>query len=336
VNKWPGKVIDIVFIIALVCGAATSLGVGIPMVTAAICSLFGIQETMGLNVVIMLITTALFGLTGFLGLKKGIAKLSNINMVLAFLILLIVLVFGPTKFIMKMFITSVGYLAQNYVRMSTWLDPVGNGGFPESWTQFYWAWFMAYAPFMGLFIARISRGRTLRNVLLGGVAFGGLGCMVFFWILGNFQMDLMVSGKLDIAAIIADKGASTAIMEGFRQIPLGIVVIALYAVCGIVFLATTFNSVSYSIAAVSMKEIKLGEDPNRYIVLFWAFLLALLPIALLALKGPFSTLQSVTVLGSLPLTVVITLEIVSFVRMVRQDRREKEAVQTEAVSSQAQ
>ena len=322
VKKWPGKIIDIFFILSLAFGAATSLSIGVLMVSAAVCSMLNTTTSLFYDLLMLAITTALFAFTGFLGLKKGIAKLSRINSFLALAILVIVFIFGPSLFIIKMTTTSIGLLGNNFFRMSTWMDPVTNGGFPESWTQFYWAWWIAYAPFMGLFIARISRGRSIKNVLLGSMTFGSLGCALFFWVLGNYQMNLQLTGKLDIISLVNSIGASSAIMEGFKMLSVGKLIIALYAICGIMFLATTFNSVSFSFAAVSMKELKQNEDPNRYLILVWAIILALIPAALLALKGPLSTLQSVTVIGSLPLVFIIILEISSFIKMVHQDKKQ--------------
>ncbi len=315
-----GKLIDILFILSLICGSATSLGVGVPMVSAGFCKLFGFQESLTINVAVLLFTTLLFSITGFLGLKKGIAKLSNINMFLSFAILSIVLVFGPTIFILKMTTTSIGLLLNNFIRMSTWMDPVLNTGFPEAWTQFYWAWWISYAPFMGLFIARISRGRSVKNVILGSIIFGGLGCASYFWILGNYGLNLQVTGKLDIVNLVSTKGGSFAIMEMLNMLPLGTIIILMYSICGVIFLATTFNSVSFTIAAVTTKEIKQDQEPNRYLVLFWAITLAILPIALLALNGPFSTLQAVTVIGAIPIIFIICIETISFIKEIKRDR----------------
>lgn len=325
-NRWPGKVIDIMFIISLALGSATSLSVGVPIVSAAVSETLNIgSSSLMMDLMVLTVTTLIFGVTGFLGLKKGIAKLSNISFYLTLLILGLVLIFGPTIFIIKMATTSIGLLVNNFIRMATWMDPINNNGFPESWTQFYWAWWISYAPFMGLFIARISKGRSIKNMLLGSVAFGSLGCSFFFWILGNFQLHLQISGKLDTVNLVETIGPSATIIKGFNQLPVGKIVILLYAICGILFLATTFNSVAFTFASVSMKELKQDQDPNQYLVLFWAILLALIPAAFLALDGPLSTLQSVTVLGSFPLILVIIIEIWAFVKMVKEDANENKA-----------
>ena len=125
-------------------------------------------------------------------------------MLLAFLLLLFILVVGPTLFILKMGTNSIGLILQNLFRMNTWTDPVRNSGFVESWTVFYWAWWMAYAPFVGIFVTRISRGRTLREVIGGMLTFGSLGAAAFYIVLGNYAMHLDLKGMLDVTGMIAN------------------------------------------------------------------------------------------------------------------------------------
>src|SRR5699024_4856495 len=133
-----------------------------------------------------------------LGLDKGIRKLSNINVYLALILALFVIIVGPTSFILTYFTDSFGIMAQNFLRMSFYTDPIGGGGFPHSWTVFYWAWFAATALFMGLFIARISKGRTLKSTILHILGWGSIGSWLYFGIFGGYTMNLQQTGELDV------------------------------------------------------------------------------------------------------------------------------------------
>lgn len=318
-DGWAGKLLDILFILAMIMGTTTELGISIPFITTAFCGLVGAEPSMTLMMVVLGVTTVVFSLAACTGLKKGVAKLGDGSYKLSLLILIFIFVFGPTTFIIKMSTTSVGLFAQNFVRMATWMDPILNGGFAEAWTQFYWAWWMSASMFMGLFIARLSRGRTVRKVLMGSVMYGTLGAGVFFWIMGGFTMNLQFSGKYDIIGKIEEIGANSAIMESLRQLPLGNVVILAIAVCGVLFLATTYDASATSIAAVSQTHLKQGQDPNSKLVLFWSILMVLIPAGILYINGPFETLQAATIVGSLPVAFVMILEIAAFVKMVRND-----------------
>ncbi len=318
-DRWPGKLLDILFIIAMIMGTTTELGISVPFITTAVCYLIGVETNMMYMVIVLIATTVVFSLAAILGLKKGVAKLGDGSYKLSLMILLFIFIFGPTIFIIKMSTTSVGIFAQNFVRMATWMDPILNGGFPEMWTQFFWAWWMSASMFMGLFIARMSRGRSVRNVLMGSVMYGTLGAGLFFWVMGGFTMNLQFTGTFDLIARIEEVGASYAIMESFQHLPLGKIVVLAIAICGVLFNATTYDASATSIAAISQTRLKQGEDPNPKLVFFWCILMVLIPAAILFMDGPFETLQAATIVGSLPVAFVIVLEVLAFVKMVKKD-----------------
>ena len=180
-----GKLIDLVVILSILGGVGTSLGLSIPLVSGLLQTLLDLEESAGLNMLVLFVWTVLFSYSAYMGLGKGIKVLSDINISLAFALLLFVLLVGPTIFILKLWVNSVGLYLDNFIRISLWTDPVSGSGFTEQWTVFYWAWWIAYAPMMALFIARISRGRTIREVILNEVLWGSVGCMAFFAIWGR-------------------------------------------------------------------------------------------------------------------------------------------------------
>ena len=165
-RKPLGKLIDVVIALGIIGGTSTSLGLGVPLVSAMVFELFGIPDVLMTKLVVLALWLVLFGASAYRGLKKGIKILADINMVIAAITLLFILLAGPTLFILSISVNSIGLLADNFVRMMTWMDPIEKSGFPEAWTIFYWAWWIAFAPFVALFVGRISRGRTIRQRIM--------------------------------------------------------------------------------------------------------------------------------------------------------------------------
>ncbi|MGO3345991.1 MAG: BCCT family transporter [Marinomonas sp.] len=163
-----GKIIDIIVIFSIVGGVGTSLGLSVPLVSKLFQSMFGLQDSFGLQMVILAAWIAMIAWSVYNGLNKGIQTLSNINAALALFLLVFVLFASSTIFILNLWSNSFGLLITNFFRIAFWTDPIAKGGFPQSWTIFYWAWWIAYAPMMGLFVARISRGRTIKDIILNG------------------------------------------------------------------------------------------------------------------------------------------------------------------------
>ncbi|MCE2558685.1 MAG: BCCT family transporter, partial [Acidobacteria bacterium] len=166
-DRAPARIVDVLFILALVGGTGTSLGLGTPMVAACVSEVFGVEQTFGLQVGILVVCVTLFAISVYLGLERGIKPLSDGSVIAAILLLAFVLMVGPTNFLLRTGTNSIGLMIENFIRLNTWTDPVARTGFIEDMTVFYWAWWIAYGPFMGLFVTRISRGRTVRQLIFG-------------------------------------------------------------------------------------------------------------------------------------------------------------------------
>lgn len=326
-DKFAGKVVDILFIFGLLGGAATSLALGVPMISAGVERLTGLDgESMVMRSIILIIITVIFAFSSYTGLKKGIQKLSDINVWLTFLILGIVLVVGPTVFIMETTVTGFGNMLKNFFQMATWLEPFGGIGnrketnFPQDWTIFYWSWWLVYAPFIGLFIARISKGRTLKEVILGTIIYGTLGCVLFFGIFGNYAVFLQISGQFDVIQFLNQHSAEATIIEVMHQLPFPKVMIVLFLISAFLYLATTFDSGSYILAAATQKEVI--DEPLKANRLFWAFALCLLPFSLMLVGGEqaLDVLKTASILASVPLTVIFVMMMISFIRTLNEDR----------------
>ncbi len=322
-----GQVTDIIFIFGLLGGAATSLALGVPMITAGIERLTGLDgDSMVMRGAILFIITALFAYSSYSGLKKGIKVLSDGNVILSFVLLGFVLIVGPTVFIMETTITGMGNMVKNFFQMATWIEPFGGIGgrketnFPQDWTIFYWSWWIVYAPFIGLFIARISKGRTMKEVVLGTIIYGTLGCMLFFGIFGNYAVYLQITGAFDVVQNLNTHGTEATIIEVLHQLPFPNLVIILFLISAVLFLATTFDSGSYILAAASQKKV-VGE-PLKANRLYWAFALCLLPFALMLVGGERSleVLKTASLLASVPVLIVFIMMMISFLRTLNEDR----------------
>ncbi|MGR5095301.1 BCCT family transporter [Vibrio maritimus] len=322
-----GKLIDVLFIFGLLGGAATTLGLAAPLISEGLSVLFGLPQNTYTQIGVLAVCTAIFAYSSFAGMEKGIKILSNINFWGAMLLLAIVLLLGPTIFILETGLDSIGRMMSNFFVMATWAEPFGGYGsfddthFPQDWTIFYWAWWLVFAPSMGLFVARISRGRTIKQMVAGSLFFGSSGCFLFFIILGNYGLSLQLSGQLDIVGILNEHGATKAIFSMLSELPFSWFIILLFTMLCIIFTATTFDSISYILASVVQKDVT--QEPMRWNRLFWAFTLSFMPAVLMFLGG-LSTLQTAAIVGGLPLLGIAVMLMISAVKATTLDIRHQE------------
>ncbi len=319
-EQWPGRVIDLLFIVGLLGTAATGLGFGTSVVSSAVTALTGVEDSIGLQAVIIAIATGMIGYSVYRGLDKGIKVLSRINAGLALLLIAFVFIAGPTVFILEMGVTSIGRVIQEFFQMLTWTDPLQRSDFVESWTVFYWAWWLAMGPFVGMFVCKISRGRSIRQVVFGMLGWGSLGCALFFIVLGNYALYLEVNGIYAVVDEAVNVGPSTAIASIIALLPLGSLWLVFIAVIGLIFMVTTYDSASYTLAAGATRAMQEHEHPARWHRVFWAMGLGLLPLSLL-FAGGLRELQTASMLASIPLVGVYGLLAVSIVRMLNSQER---------------
>jgi BCCT family betaine/carnitine transporter len=229
------RLMDSFFMVALIGGAGSSLGFSTPLIAAFIERLTGIPANFALELVVVAVCVVVFAGSVWLGLQEGIRRLSNFNIVLALLFLAAVLLASDTLFLLKMAVNSLGFLFQNTLAMTFWTDPIDNTGFVGDWTVFYWAWWIAYGPFVGLFVTRISRGRTIREVVVGMLLLGSMGVWLFFLVLGNHSLGLQLSGELDVVGIMQSSGGNAAVVAGLNTLPMAALIIGVFAVVAVIF-----------------------------------------------------------------------------------------------------
>ncbi|MBP5981327.1 MAG: BCCT family transporter [Halomonas sp.] len=323
-RSWLGNVIDILFIFGMLGGGATSLGILVPLINQGLGNLFGFTPNSISQIAVLVGTTALFAISAWRGLKGGIEMLSDINMWLGLAVLLFVLTVGPTVFILDTGLNSIGLMLSNLIQMATWTEPFGRfdgfeeTGFRQTWTIFYWAWWLVFAPTVGLFIARISKGRRIKTMVAGSIFFGSLGCALFFIILGNYGLYLQLSGTLDVVQLMNDQSANVAFYAVLAELPLSWLVTLAVVILLSIFTATTFDSIAYILSSAAEKN--LDKEPARWHRLFWAFTLSLLPMSLLFLGG-LETLQTASIVSGVPLLLIALLLMISMVRAAQYDLR---------------
>lgn len=314
-ERWPGRVLDLLFIIGLLGTAATGLGLGTSVVSSSLTELTGLPDGFGMQLGVILLVTLIIAFSVYRGLDKGIKVLSMFNASLALILIGFVLVVGPTSFILETGVTALGTVAQNFLTMATWTDPLQRSTFIESWTIFYWAWWIALGPFVGMFVCKISEGRTIREVIFGMLGWGTLGCASFFIVLGNYALYLELGGLHGVVTQVQAESPSAAIASIIALLPAGQFWLVYLAVIGLIFTATTYDSASYTLAAGASLNLREHEHPRRWHRVFWAVTLGLLPTSLLFLGG-LRALQTASIVASLPLVGVYLLMGISIVRML--------------------
>ena len=329
-----GKIIDYLFLFMILGASATTLAFGVPMISTAITEVFGIEKSVYLDISLIITTSLVFTLSARSGLAKGMAKLANFAVIVSIALFVYILVVGPTSFILKIGLESISFFANNFISMSLMTDPIAtkitedgtqilsqqSASFPQMWTVFYWAWWVVYGPFMGLFVTRISQGRTIREVIIGMLFWGTLGCTIFYGILGGYGMDLYLNGILDLPKMLNELGGAQTVIEVFKTLPMSDFILVLLAIIGVVFLATTFDSAASTMACVSTKG-KLGEgvEPDNNNKLFWCLLIAILPIALLLIGGGMKPVQSASVLMALPTMLISIMMMITLLKFLKED-----------------
>jgi len=310
--------IDIIVVFGIIGGTATSLGIGVPMVSAFISEFFGIPDTLVVKLGLLGVWSALFGASVYRGLKKGIKILADINLALAFAAILFVLIMGPTLFILNLFVNSLGLMFQNMIAMSLWTDPIEGASFPGDWTVFYWAWWLAFAAFVGMFIGRISHGRTIRQLIVGVIGWGSLGTISFLAVMGAYSIHLINNDILPLSDILTNEGMPIMVTKAIVSLPFGKVVLGMFIVLCLIFYATSIDSAAYILASICSKNLSGDQEPLRSSRLIWAGALALLSAGLV-ISGGLETVQSATIVSSLPLIPVIILMCLALLKWLRED-----------------
>lgn len=313
-----GKIIDIIAIFAVVCATATTFSLATPLLTKAMGSIFGFEVTSAVTILVLLLICAVYTVTVLFGVK-GISKLATVCSYLFFAILLYFLFAGgETRYIIENGFQSLGNMIQNFIGLSTYMDPGRADGFAQNWTVYYWAYWLVWCVATPFFIALISKGRTLRNVVYGTFGWGLAGTYMSFIILGGYGLSQQIKHGVDAIGYIGNGGEMyEAILMIFDTLPLPTLALLLLVITMIAFYSTTLDGITYVASSYSYNRISADEEPSRKIRAFWSGMLILLPIALIFAGNTLYSLQGVTIIAAFPVGILLILIVWSFFKDCR-------------------
>ena len=322
-DKAAGKLVDVLAVFALIAGTATTFSVATPLLSLAMTTLFGVPGSKLLTIAILVVVCLVYTVCVMKGIR-GVSWLANVCMYLFGALLLYVLVFGGRPvYIIETGFSALGNMVQNFIGLSTWTDALRTSNFPQNWTIFFWAYWIVWGVASPFFMGSISRGRTVKQVILGTYIFGVSSTLISFIILGNYGLGLQTHGVFDAIGFYEACGDIYATVIAILQnLPVWQLVLALMAVSMIAFYATSFDSITLVASAYSYRELRDDEEVSAGMKLFWAILLILLPIALIFSEGSMNNLQTVSIIAAFPLGMVILLIIASFIKDAKRYLRE--------------
>ncbi len=314
-----GRIIDVMFIFICFGGLSITLGLSVPLVAEVLSSVLGIEPTFTMNIILIVIISVVYSLSSYIGLDKGMSVISGWVAKLAIIFAALIAVFGPTLFIIDNTTNSFGLMLQNFIQMSLFTDPIGKTGFPQAWTIFYWLYWITYAPFTGIFIARVSKGRTLRSVIINTLLSGSAGCFFFFGVLSSLSMERQLSGAVDMVGMLAAGQDTKAIIDVVRTLPFSSIFMILFCVVSVLFLATTLDGAAYTMASTSTVGLKENEDPHPFLRLFWCIMLALVPLTMIFIGADLNTIKTAAILTGVPILFIMIIMIVGWAKWMIND-----------------
>ncbi len=304
IHGFWGTIVNVIGVFATLFGLATSLGLGAMQIGAGLEHIFGIPSTAGTWVIIVIVITAGAVISTSTGIDRGIKVLSNVNILIAGLIMALVFIVGPTLFILRTLAHSTGGYLQNIFQMSFNMDPSGAGteGWTGAWTIFYWAWWIAWAPFVGTFIARISRGRTIRNFIIGVLLIPVAVSIVWFSVFGGSALFIEQFGAGGIADAVSQDSA-VGFFAMLQSMPASSVLIIIAMISVAIFFITSSDSGTY---VNGMLTSRGNPDPPLPLRIIWGVLEGGIA-AILLFSGGLEALQTASVVGGFPFMIIMFL-----------------------------
>ncbi|HYG13827.1 MAG TPA: BCCT family transporter [Methylophilaceae bacterium] len=311
-------------VIATAFGVAASLGMGALQINSGLETVFGVAVSTRAQVTIILASTVLFLSSALTGVTRGIKWLSSLNMVIAALLAAAVFLLGPTIVIIDTFTNTLGSYLSDFVRMSLRMTPFRDSSWVGGWTIFYWAWWISWSPFVGLFIARVSRGRTIREFITMTVLAPSMAAFLWFSIFGGTALHMEIWQGIPIAEAVKSD-VSTALFTMFNAMPFSLIMSVAATLLVLVFFVTSADS-----ATLVLSMMSSGGNPNppAKVKALWGVLVAGVAISLL-LSGGIEAVQTATIVFALPFAIVILLMGIALWRAIREDWREEQRKERE-------
>ncbi|WP_257350916.1 BCCT family transporter [Pseudalkalibacillus decolorationis] len=310
------KTVNILAVIATVIGVSTSLGMGVLQINGGLNYVYSLPNNAWMQTVIVLVLLALYLTSATTGLNKGIKILSNTNMTLVILLMIYFLFQGPTVFILESFVVGIGDYLQHFTEMSLYLTPYSGDSWVHDWTVFYWAWVIAWSPFVGSFVARISRGRTIREFVIGVMIVPPVIAFMWMAIFGGTGLYLDLFQNTAIADAVS-KDVTTAIFVLLNEFPLYTLFSVIIMVLIAIFLVTSADS---AVFVLGMMTSDGNLNPSNMVKIIWGVLLAGITIVLIISSG-LTGLQAASLVSALPFTIILILISISLYRSLSNDRK---------------
>ncbi|MGV8907016.1 MAG: BCCT family transporter [Acetobacterium sp.] len=316
-----GNLIDVLAVLATLTGLATSLGLGVSQINAGLNHLFGVSISIPIQVGLIIGITALATLSVVAGLDGGVKRLSELNMILAGAFLVFILIAGPTVYILSGFTQNIGYFMSNFIEMSSWTETFRNSNWQGAWTIFYWAWWISWSPFVGMFIARISKGRTVREFILGVMLVPSLLSFIWMSVFGGTAIFQQTNGLADIGSAVK-VDASRALFAMLDALPFNSILSVVGIILITVFFVTSSDSGSLVVDHLTSGGKLNSPVPQR---IFWAVMEGVVAATLL-IGGGLTALQTASVITGLPFAFILVLMIYSLNAGLKQEFEVEENV----------
>ncbi|MGV3244486.1 BCCT family transporter [Staphylococcus sp. 11261D007BR] len=309
------NIIDILAIIATVMGIATSIGLGILQIGGGLEHVFSVPNNALTLIIITLLMTVIFLGSALTGINRGVKWLSNLNIIIGALLLIFILIFGDLRFIVETFTASISEYLTHFIQYSLRIDPYsGDNSWIQQWTVFYWAWVISWSPFIGGFVARVSRGRTIREFVIGVLLIPPF--ISFTWIagFGGTAINWALT-KNDQIEKIVDQDYTIALFELLSKFPLYEVTSSLAIILIFTFLITSADSTTHIVSGMATGGV---ENPSKKHKMVWGILIGAISVAL-TVAGGLTSLQTASVVTGLPFSIILLLMIFSLMNALRRE-----------------
>ena len=299
---WFGGLVDALCVIAVVAGTVGPIGFLATQVSFGLHDLFGVSQGYGTQLVILIVLASIYVTSAMTGIDRGIQFLSRFNVFLALAIAAIIFLFGQTLFLTNAFLQGFGEYISSFSTMATTTAQTAPDWWMQWWTVFFFAWFIGYGPLMAIFVARISRGRTIRQMILAVAVVAPIATAVWFTLMGGSGIFFQLTGVIDLTEALNNFQFDVATLTVAKALPGGMLMALAILVLTTIFVATTGDSMSYAIAVVGT-----GHDvPNPFLRAFWGIAMALMAAILLYMgAGQISALQQFIVITAIPVSLVL-------------------------------
>ena len=319
VKGFFGKFVDFLFIFSAIGSVAITAGTSGSTIAATISDLIGIPNSFGLTVGVLLGVTIIYTLTSMSGAAKGMKKISDANVYACCALLLFIFIVGPTRFILDGIVNALGLMTTNFIRMTTWTDPVAATGYPQTWTVFYLIYWFVFRPFTGLFVAKISKGRKIKEIIANMLLAGSAGLIFFFGIMGGYQMDLRIKGILDIPYMLANGLSENIALATMHTLPFSKIAMCVYLFVIVLFLATTMDAISQTLSTTIAKKLDEKGEAPKPLKFAWCLILCALPIAIYFIGTDINTIKSIVLLSGFPLVILLFIIYYGLLREMKKD-----------------